>query len=125
MEISTLEVIKTLRSMRRLKPDPIEPGKMHQILEAAGKAPSGGNTQPWEFIVITDPSVKRELRDLTVEGLQIYAYHNLRIPKEAVEVFLTQANPVVWMAQKTDKAPVLILACLNIKRARRLTDEWS
>jgi len=29
------------------------------------------------------------------------------------------------MAQNTDKTPVLILACLNTKRARRLTDEWS
>jgi nitroreductase len=111
--------------MRRLKPDPVESHKIHLILEAAGKAPSGGNSQPWEFIVITHPPVKKQLRDLTVQGLEIYAKFNLRIPKDAVADFLQPTNPVARMAQNTDKAPVLILACLNTKRARRLTDEWA
>jgi len=125
MEMPVLETIRTLRSMRRLKPAPVEPHKIHLILEAAGKAPSGGNSQPWEFIVITDPSVKKQLRDLTVQGLEIYAKSNLRIPKEAVTEFLQPTNPVTRMAQNTDKVPVLILACLNTKRARRLTDDWA
>ncbi|OFX16167.1 hypothetical protein A3K71_01665 [archaeon RBG_16_50_20] len=125
MEMPVLETIRTLRSMRRLKPDPVEPHKIHLILEAAGKAPSGGNSQPWEFIVITDPPVKKQLRDLTVQGLEIYAKSNLRIPKDAVTEFLQPTNPVTLMAQNTDKVPVLILACLNTKRARRLTDDWA
>jgi len=125
MEMPVLETIRTLRSMRRLKPDPVEPHEIHLILEAAGKAPSGGNSQPWEFIVITDPPVKKQLRDLTVQGLEIYAKSNLRIPKDAVTEFLQPTNPVTLMAQNTDKVPVLILACLNTKRARRLTDDWA
>lgn len=111
--------------MRRLKPDQVEPNKVRTILEAAGKAPSGGNSQPWEFIVIADPSVKKQLRDLTVQGLEIYAQSNLRIPKEAVPEFLQPTNPVAWMAQNTDKVPVLILTCMNTKRAKRLSDEWA
>ena len=125
MEMPVLETIRPLRSMRRLKPDLVEPHKIHLILEAAGKAPSGGNSQPWEFIVITDPPVKKQLRDLTVQGLEIYAKSNLRIPKDAVTEFLQPTNPVTLMAQNTDKVPVLILACLNTKRARRLTDDWA
>jgi nitroreductase len=111
--------------MRRLKPDSVEAEKIHTILEAAGKAPSGGNAQPWEFILITDPSVRKKLRDLVVQGLEIYANSNLRIPKDSVAEFLSPSNPVAAMAQNTDKAPVLILACLNTKRAKRLTDEWA
>jgi nitroreductase len=114
-----------LRSIRRLKADPVESEKIHAILEAAGKAPSGGNTQPWEFILITDTSLKKQLRDLTVQGLQIYAKSNLRIPREAVNTFLQTGNPVVAMAENTDKVPLLILACLNTRRAKRLTDEWA
>jgi nitroreductase len=125
MEISVLEAIRTLRSMRRLKPEPVEPEKIRLILEAAGKAPSGGNSQPWEFIVITDSAVKQRLREVTVQGLEIYAKSNLRIPKDAISNFLSPTNPVALMAQNTDKVPVLILACLNTKRAKRLTDEWS
>lgn len=125
MEVATLEAIRTLRSMRRLKTKLVEQEKVRVILEAAGKAPSGGNTQPWEFIVITDPSVKQRLRELTIQGLEIYAKSNLRVPKEAVSSFLDSSNPVVSMAHNTDRVPVLILACLNTKRARRLTDEWA
>jgi len=111
--------------MRSLKPEPIDPQVVRVILEAAGKAPSGGNTQPWEFFVITDPILKEKLRDLVVDGLEIYANSNLLIPKDKVATFLSADNPVVRMAQNTGKAPVLILTCLNAKRARRLTDEWS
>jgi nitroreductase len=125
MEISTLEAIKTLRSMRRLKPDPVEPEKVQTILEAAGKAPSGGNSQPWEFIVVKDHLIKQQLRNLTVKGLEVYAKSNLRIPKEAVAEFLDPGNPVAWLALNTDKIPVLILTCLNTKRAKRLSDEWA
>ncbi len=120
-----MDAIRTLRSMRRLKSDPVEAEKVHVILEAAGKAPSGGNSQPWEFILITDPSVKKKLRDLAVQGLEEYAKSNLRIPKDSVSDFLSPTNPVVSMAHNTDKVPVLILACLNTKRAKRLTDEWA
>jgi nitroreductase len=110
--------------MRRLKPVPVEPEKIRLILEAAGKAPSGGNSQPWEFIIISDSVVKERLRDLTVQGLETYAKSNMRIPKDAIPEFLSQTNPVASMAQETDKVPVLILACLNTKRAKRLSDEW-
>jgi nitroreductase len=125
MEVSTLEAIRTLRSMRRLRIDAVETEKIHTILEAAGKAPSGGNSQPWEFILITNPSTKSKLRALAVQGLEIYAKSNLRIPKDAVSEFLSPTNPVSWLAQNTEKIPVLILACLNTKRAKRLTDEWA
>jgi len=37
MELSVFEAIRALRSMRRLKPDPVETDKVHTILEAAGK----------------------------------------------------------------------------------------
>jgi len=111
--------------MRSLKPEPIDPQVVRVILEAAGKAPSGGNTQPWEFLVITDPILKEKLRNLVVDGLEIYANSNLLIPKDKVATFLSADNPVVRMAQNTGKAPLLILTCLNAKRARRLTDEWS
>ena len=92
MEVSTLETIRTLRSMRRLRIDPVEPEKIHTILEAAGKAPSGGNSQPWEFILIKSPPTKSKLRNLTVRGLEVYAKSNLRIPKDAVPEFLSPTN---------------------------------
>ena len=52
------EIIRTTRSMRRLKPDPVPNDVISKILEAGVCAPSGGNMQRWRFLVIRDPKVK-------------------------------------------------------------------
>ena len=53
------EIIRTTRSMRRLKPDPVPEALIRQILEAGVCAPSGGNMQRWRFLVIREATVKR------------------------------------------------------------------
>src|SRR5690242_14043279 len=52
------EIIRTTRSMRRLKPDPVPNQLIRKILEAGVCAPSGGNMQRWRFLVIHDPKIK-------------------------------------------------------------------
>ena len=52
-EVGLFEAIHTLRAMRRLKPDPVPEEAIRAILEAATKAPSGMNRQPWAFIVVS------------------------------------------------------------------------
>lgn len=56
-----LEVIKNRRSIRRFKDTPVEDEKLIEILEAARLAPSGNNTQPWHFIVVKSPEMRRAL----------------------------------------------------------------
>ena len=46
------------RSIRKYTDQPVEEDKLMAVLEAARLAPSGNNSQPWYFIVITDPEVK-------------------------------------------------------------------
>jgi nitroreductase len=53
------EIIRTTRSMRRLKPEPVKNQLIRKILEAGVCAPSGGNMQRWRFLVIRDPTVKQ------------------------------------------------------------------
>ena len=55
------EAIFTLRAIRRLKPDPIPDEDLRDILEAAVRAPNGGNTQPWRFLVVRDPALRSKL----------------------------------------------------------------
>ncbi|MBI2865935.1 MAG: nitroreductase family protein [Chloroflexi bacterium] len=52
------EAIKERRSIRRFKPDAVSPEHIGEMLEAARLAPSGGNRQPWRFLVVTDPAEK-------------------------------------------------------------------
>lgn len=53
------EAIMTLRSMRRLTNDPpVTDAEIEHCLRAAVQAPNGGNVQPWQFVVLTDPDVR-------------------------------------------------------------------
>jgi len=66
MEI--FEAIYTLRAMRRLKPDPVPEELVWKVLEAATRAPSGGNLQPWGFVVVTDPAKKKKIGEWYLDG---------------------------------------------------------
>ena len=46
------DCIRTRRTVRDFKPDPVPDTVVHNILQAARWAPSSSNTQPWHFIVI-------------------------------------------------------------------------
>lgn len=55
------EALYTTRAMRRVKPDPIPMDVQERILDAAIRAPSGGNAQQWRFLLVDDPDVKAKL----------------------------------------------------------------
>ena len=55
------EALYTTRAMRRVKPDPIPDEVQRQILDAAVRAPSGGNAQNWRFLLVDDPAVRAQL----------------------------------------------------------------
>lgn len=61
MSKDAIEAIMVRRSVRKYKPKPIPKEHLMTILEAGRQAPSAGNRQPWRFIVVRDPEVKRRL----------------------------------------------------------------
>jgi nitroreductase len=58
------EALYTTRAMRRVKPDPIPEAVQARILDAAIRAPSGGNAQSWRFLLVDDQEVKARLGPL-------------------------------------------------------------
>jgi nitroreductase len=58
MNADLFEIIRTTRAMRRLKPDPVPPELIRQILEAATAAPPASNIHGWRFLVIRDRAIK-------------------------------------------------------------------
>jgi len=50
------------RSVRHFAPDPLPEGVLEACLRTAGSAPSGAHRQPWTFVVVRDPEVKRRIR---------------------------------------------------------------
>ena len=65
-----LEVIATTRAIRRYRPDPIPEDVQARMLDAAVRAPSGGNTQGWRFLLVDDPGVKARLGPLYRTGTE-------------------------------------------------------
>jgi nitroreductase len=58
------EALYTTRAMRRVRPDPIPAEVQARILDAAVRAPSGGNTQDWRFLLVDDAAVKDRIGPL-------------------------------------------------------------
>ncbi len=58
------EALYTTRAMRRVRPDPIPTDVQARILDAAIRAPSGGNSQNWRFLLLDDPAKKAALAPL-------------------------------------------------------------
>jgi nitroreductase len=50
------------RTVRQFSSRPVPDDVIRHCLEAAGSAPSGANLQPWHFVVVSSPSLKREIR---------------------------------------------------------------
>lgn len=61
------------RTVRDFSSEPIDRSVIETCLSIAGRAPSGANQQPWKFVVVTDSSVKRKIREAAEEvELQFY-----------------------------------------------------
>ncbi|MEM2939458.1 MAG: nitroreductase family protein [Candidatus Bathyarchaeia archaeon] len=81
------EMIRTRRSIRSYKPDPIPDEVLMRILEAARIAPSGTNRQPWKFIIVKNGELKRKLAA---------ACHNQMFIAEAPIVIVACGYNIHW-----------------------------
>jgi nitroreductase len=104
-----LEVMSTLRAMRRLKPDPVPDELLERLVEAASWAPSGGNEQALEFVVVTDRDVMARLAGLWSRSFEAYLGSLGRVTAA------TQDDRVVRAARYQrdhfHETPAVIVAC--------------
>jgi len=87
--VEVFEAISGRRSVREFRPDPVDEGDLRKILDAGRMAPSAGNCQPTEFVVVKDRAIK--------ERLARAAYG---------QTFVAEA-------------PVVIVVCANVPRTSR------
>ena len=102
-----IDLVKSRRSIRAYKPDPVSDEFIQKIIEAARWAPSGGNSQPWEFIVIKRKETKDKIADLFVESTKPIRQAELTREKELRVVALEREISEPGFK----KAPVFILLC--------------
>jgi nitroreductase len=67
--MSFLDLVRTRRSVRHYRPDPVPRAAIERCLEAARLAPSACNSQPWSFIVVDDPDTRARLAAAAFGGV--------------------------------------------------------
>lgn len=96
--------ISRRRTVREFSDRPIPPDVLENCLLAAGTAPNGANLQPWHFVVVTDPEIKKRIRAAAEEEER--DFYNGKAPQE----WLDALAPLGTDAQKPflETAPALI-----------------
>ena len=113
-EIGLFEAIYSARSLRRLKPDPVPEQLITKILDAAIRAPSGGNAQNWAFVVVRDPEQRQKLgmiyRKASDVAEAMYAARG-RPPHLTEQQFARMMGAGAHLWHYMGDAPVLLLPC--------------
>ena len=106
-EISLFDAMHTQRAIRRFTDDPVSDAVIQRILEAAVRAPSGRNTQPWRFIVIRDAPTKQKIGEYYRRACEKAGIGQEPIPGLSKKV----NESVAHLANHMGDAPVLMLVC--------------
>lgn len=101
------DTIYAQRAIRYLKPNPIPDDVLEQILAAALRAPSGGNAQPWAFVVVRDPELKRQLA-VWYKDFWDNVYSK-RVDRRGSAVFRSAEH----LAHRFGEAPVVVIPCIR------------
>jgi nitroreductase len=72
--------IQKRRTVRQFSDRPVPQKIIEDCLRAAGSAPSGANLQPWHFVVVSDPEIKRNIREAAEKEER--EFYKKRAPKE-------------------------------------------
>jgi 5,6-dimethylbenzimidazole synthase len=78
---SFLAVARNRLTTRQFRPDYVVPREHYEmILEAARHAPSGANAQPWHYVIVTEPELKRRIADYFVDEQRLRAKLKMKFP---------------------------------------------
>lgn len=115
-EIGIYEAMRSLRAVRRLRPDPIPEDVLGRVLEAATWAPTGGNRQPWRILVVKESRLKEKLGNLYWEVWTPFAKtYRAAAPANENERqrFMRTLDSGDYLAANFGKSPVIAIFCFN------------
>jgi iodotyrosine deiodinase len=99
------DALRLRRTIRDFSSDPVPDDVIDLALEAAASAPSGANLQPWTFVVVKDPALKREIR-IAAEKEE-HENYNGRMPEEWLRALAPLQTD--WHKEFLEIAPALIV----------------
>jgi nitroreductase len=111
------EAMETQRAIRRLKPDPVDDEVLMRCIDLALRAPTGGNMQNWEWIIVRDPTIKNRLGQLNRRAWRLYGgLGKLQVRLRRDDRMRKILDAVQWQADHYEEIPVLVVPCLRALR---------
>jgi nitroreductase len=104
--MDALEAMRTLVAMRWFTEEPVPHDLLMTVLWAATRASSPGNSQGWDFLVVTDPAVRQQIAD-SISPLRDRIAAITDTPPEGQKIRLGSLN----LMENLAKVPVLIFVC--------------
>jgi F420 biosynthesis protein FbiB-like protein len=108
-------LLRSRRSVRSFRPDPIEPALVGSLLEAARWAPSPHNRQPWRFVVLQKAASRQRLAQAMGERLRVERLADGTDP-QAVEADVSRSYA------RITGAPLAVLLCMTLEQMDRYPD---
>jgi len=114
------ETMRSMRAMRRLKPDPVPRDLIARLVEAGTYAPSGGGLQTWAFIAVDDPALKRQIGGHVVRWFdamleQMGITPDIRVQMMAADTpEARNGRALNYLVQHMHEVPVILLCCVAV-----------
>jgi nitroreductase len=99
------------RAVRRVKPDAVDDRIVLRCIELATEAPTGSNSQNWEFVVVTDRDVKAALGAQYRRAWNLYSTLGRRAGVDDQTARIMKS--VKWQVDHFQDIPVLVVCCLR------------
>jgi nitroreductase len=123
LDLSTDELLTTTRSVRKRLDfsRPVEPELIKECLELAVQAPTGGNSQGWHFVVVTDAAQREALGAVYRKGWATYVERtasgnpmrpNQSLPRDQARTLMRVRDSAQYLADHMHEVPVLIVPCI-------------
>ena len=110
-DIPFFDLVENMRAMRMLKPDPVPIEKIWKVLNTGVLAPSGQNTQPWKFLVVSDPERKRWFAERYAQAMQARFGLPVDSQKRGDEEPEGVLRSVYYQMDHLHEAPYLLFVC--------------
>jgi nitroreductase len=125
------EVMRTTAAVREFTDDPLPDEVLHTILDNARFAPSGGNRQGSQIVVVRDPATRERLVEITEPGAR--SYHAQRAagetpwsahaPSQVPEQQVAETRVPASVSEPLRRAAVVLVVCVDLREVAALDKE--
>ena len=119
LPLSPDELLTTTRSVRKRLDlqRPVPPELIRECLEIALQAPTGGNSQGWHWMVVTDADLRARIGEFYRRSFDSYressSYAGRVAADQRAAVQARVANSAEWLAERMGEVPVHVIGCLT------------